>query len=303
MVRVGVVGCGPQTHADAWIPLINGTKEAPAQLERMRVTAGWDIEPANAQRLAVQYGIEAVESPREMLGRVDAAMVTALDFSLYLDLARVFLEAGIPTFVNRPLAQDVPTARRTLEIAGQHGTPILSASSLYFADGVRRAQERLGELGPLRTFIASVAGGHFDWYVPHTISTFYPVVGPGVEFVCAWGAGEKDAPPGELRSVVAYVQYRADAPVGRVQGMLQLLPYVGYGEYHLTLFGEKARTEEMDGAGENVYLPLLRAMEEMFVTGREPIAHEQMLEMARILYAARRSHQEGGRPVALGEVG
>jgi len=302
MIRVGVVGCGPQTHADAWIPLINGTKEAPPQLDRMRVTAAWDVSPENAQRLSAEYGVETADKPEDMLSKVDAAMITALDLSPYLDLSLPFLEAGIPTFVNRPLGPDVPTARRILEIARERGAPVLSASALYFAEGVQQAKARLAELGPLRTFIVSVAGGHFHWYAPHAISTFYPVVGPGVEFVCAWGAGESEPAAGELRSLVAYVQYRADAPAGRVQGVFQLLPYVGYGEYHLTLFGEKARTEEIDGAAGNVYLPLLKAMEDMFASGQEPIPHERMLEIVRILYAAQRSHREGHRPVHLEEI-
>ncbi len=302
MIRVGVVGCGPQTHADAWIPLINGTHQAPPQLEQMRITVAWDVNPANAQRLAADYGIETTDAPQAMLSKVDAAMITALDPSQYLDLARLFLESGIPTFVNRPLGPDVAAARRILEMACQHGTPITSASALYFAEGVQEAKGRRAELGPLRTFLVSCAAGPFHWYAPHAISTFYPVIGPGVEFVCAWGAGEYDPRPGELRSLVAYVQYRADAPAGRVQGVFQLLPQVHYGAYTLTLFGDKARTQELDGAGTNVYLPLLLAMEKMFATGQEPIPHEQILEIVQILYAVRRSHQEGHRAVYLEEM-
>jgi len=303
MVRIGILGVGDNTHGQAWLPLINGTAASPPQTE-MRATVLWDQDPAVAQKAAAAFGAEVADTPEEMLRRqVEGVVVTDLDAGTYAALSQPFLEAGLPVFLNRPLAESATSAAAILERARAHGAPVLSASSLLFADGVRAMAEPIVACGRLRTFLSSCASGHFEWYAPHAIATLYAALGPGVELVRAWGRGEPEVPEGEVRSLVAYLQYGPQARHPLLQGNLHLLPGVKYGMYELQVWGDDGRTPVMNGAAgpRNLYLPLLLEIGKMIATRQEPVPHEELLEVVCIHYALRRSAEEG-RPVRIAEM-
>jgi len=294
MIRIGILGVGDNTHGQAWLPLINGTPDSPPQTE-MRATVLWDQDPAVAHKAAATFGAEVADTPEEMLRRqVEGVIVTDPDAGKYAALSQPFLDAGLPVFLNRPLAESPAAAAAILERARAHGAPVLSASSLLFADGVLAMAEPIAACGRLRAFLASCASGHFEWYAPHAIATFYTALGPGVELVRAWGRGEHEVAEGEVPSLLAYVQYGPQARHPLLQGNLHLLPGVKYGMYELQVWGDDGRTPVMNGAAgpRSVYVPLLLAIEKMIATRQELVPHEQLLEVVCIHYALRRSAEE-----------
>src|SRR5579872_882810 len=62
--------------------------------------------PGYAEQLK-KVGIRLVDHPTEMLGHIDAVMIESQQGARHLERARPFLEAGLPTFVDKPFTANV----------------------------------------------------------------------------------------------------------------------------------------------------------------------------------------------------
>jgi predicted dehydrogenase len=88
--------------------------------ERAALTAVVDIDAARAAEVAASYGALALTDPRELAGKVDAAVV-ATPTSAHEAVARLLLEAGIDVLVEKPIAPDDASAGRLIEAAERAG--------------------------------------------------------------------------------------------------------------------------------------------------------------------------------------
>ena len=79
-----------------------------------------------------QYGVPLVDQPEEIIGQVEAVMVESVDGSVHLDRARAFIEAGLPTYIDKPFACSLADARQLADLAASHQVPIFSSSSLRY---------------------------------------------------------------------------------------------------------------------------------------------------------------------------
>ncbi|MCC7264135.1 MAG: Gfo/Idh/MocA family oxidoreductase [Candidatus Latescibacteria bacterium] len=155
LLRVGILTCGPSSHvADIWGPILNAT-EGRTRMTGMRMTQVWDIVPKDAESFSRRYGVEVVANFGDMVGKVDGVILSDFDaVPAYEKLARPYLEAGIPIFINRPFAYSLAEARSMIDLAVAHGTPIMSGSSFEYVKEVEIIRSRLAGLGPITGFVA-----------------------------------------------------------------------------------------------------------------------------------------------------
>jgi len=98
------------------------------------VTHAWTQDPATTARLCAACRIaHAAGDQREFLGAVDAVIIARDDFENHFAMARPFLEAGLPVFVDKPLALD-PAELRFYR-------PYLESGRLMSCSGMRYARE------------------------------------------------------------------------------------------------------------------------------------------------------------------
>ena len=90
------------------------------QSEAAELVAVVDIDPARAAAAAQVYPCAALSHPRELNGRVDAAVV-AVPTTAHADVGCALLESGIDVLVEKPIAQDLTSARRLMETAAARG--------------------------------------------------------------------------------------------------------------------------------------------------------------------------------------
>ena len=143
LAEIGMVvahGC----HAQAvWADTMN---PAPGQMRTngMVITKVWSFRPGFAARFAERFpGVEAVRNLEDLVGTVDGVYIDAVPaVSLYHLLARPFLLAGMPTFVNRPFSTSIEKARLILEAARQGQAPLMSNSTWEFAESVGDLQDK-----------------------------------------------------------------------------------------------------------------------------------------------------------------
>ena len=84
-----------------------------------------------------EYGIELVDKPEELLGKIDAVCIEANDGSVHLERAKPFLEAKIPCYIDKPFEVSLENAKAIVELAKKNGVPIFSSSSLRFCPEVQ----------------------------------------------------------------------------------------------------------------------------------------------------------------------
>lgn len=79
-----------------------------------------DADAARAAEVAGQYGAQPLTDAREVLGKVDAAVV-AVPTTSHEAVGCLLLEAGVDVLVEKPIAPDLEAATRLIETAGRHG--------------------------------------------------------------------------------------------------------------------------------------------------------------------------------------
>ena len=126
MFEVGVLGLDT-SHAASFADVLSESEDA-------TVTAVWDSgdirDDAYVQSFCEEYEAQRFQDPSAMVEAVDAAMVLAVDWERHIPLAELFLDAGVPTLVDKPLAGCLDAVNR-LEAAA-NGTALFGGSSVPF---------------------------------------------------------------------------------------------------------------------------------------------------------------------------
>jgi predicted dehydrogenase len=251
------------------------------------------LEPERVQEYArtlrEEHSIPLVERPEEMIGKIDAVLIESVDGSVHLERARPFLEAGIPTFVDKPFACSSTDAREMARLAKEHRVPLFSSSSLRYAEPVAQFPERREETGAiLGCDIYCPASTHprnpgLFHYGIHGVEPLYTLMGPGCESVWCVFDEKQEVVCGRWR----------DGRVGTVRGIRQ-----GRSGYAFTAFCEKA-IETVPISTGTIYRELLKRIVATFETGKPPLDIQETLEIVRFIEAALESKERDGAAVAL----
>lgn len=296
MLRIGFVDCDT-SHVYAFAQRLNhqgiepeqwvdGANVILAYAGASRIVASEQIDEYVAKMRAT--GVDLVEQPTDLIGRVDAAMVTSNEGGVHRQRATPLLEAGIPLYVNKPFTSSVADAKALVELAARRNVPLISASALRFADEITRTRND-SSLGP----IAGV-----DVYTPAHLHDADPGLFHygvhGVEMVYAlMGMG--------CREVACHFEEASEVVVGRwSDGRLATIrglrgATTGYG---FTVYGEKAIRSESIATG-TIYRNLLASVIPVLSGAPSPISTEELIEVVAFQEAALTSRQSGGQPVPL----
>ena len=128
MFRIGIIGT-ENSHAAAFMGIF---KNDPAYAD-MKVVCVGGMYPESNEALQKEYGVEILNTPEEMIGKVDAAMITCRDGKYHAGYAKKFIEAGIPVFVDKPFTVDGQEARELIELAKAKKVPLVGGSAVKSA--------------------------------------------------------------------------------------------------------------------------------------------------------------------------
>ena len=262
-----------------------------------RVVAGVPgvSEITDADRLAeykeklTGWGVEPVETVEELVDMVDVVCVESQSGLAHLDRARPFIEAGIPTYIDKPFVIRVEDGIAIKELAAEHGVPVFSSSSLRYAPEVVDAQadaEGVGEVVGVHAFSPSSlhdANPGLAHYGIHGVETLYALMGPGcVELTCMSEEG------GEVS-----VGRWADGRVASMRGTR-----AGAHAYGFTVWGDKGvRSERISTTF--IYRELLKRIVQMWDTGEADLDIDETIEIAAFIAAAWESANNDGKVVKL----
>ncbi len=293
MFKLGIIG-SDNSHAIAFSKLANleGGFDG-LRVEDARVTHIYGTDPERTKEVAEAGEIpQIVERKEDMIGEVDGVLCVWRHGALHLPDTLPFLEAGIPAFVDKPLATTVEDAKKLIDAAEKAGVGFTSFSTLRFSQSVEAFVAELPE--KTGTLTAGVSTGPADLKSEYGGLFFYGI--HAVELMnTVWGYGCRSVHALEHNgNVMATCRFDSGPFV-----TLNLLGNASY-VFHLAAFGTKGwQTLAVDASSS--YRDGLKIILDTLVTGKWPLSREELLEPVKILTAINRSLQET-REVDLDEV-
>ncbi|MCB1226679.1 MAG: Gfo/Idh/MocA family oxidoreductase [Verrucomicrobiales bacterium] len=296
-IRVGIIGLDT-SHAEAFTKVLNSHPQPP-EVMGLRVVAAYpqgskDIESSTSRVPAItekvkEHGVEIVPSIDALLDRVDVVLLESNDGRPHLEQLRPCLEAGKPTFVDKPISASLADAIQIFEEAEAARVPVFSSSSLRFAaDSSAVRRKWLGKISQASTRSpASLEPSHPDlfWYGIHGVEALFTVMGPGCQSV------QRDTTPdGRIRVTGDWGNGRIGVFEEAAAGKNR------FGGTATTPEGEVA-VGSFDG-----YEPLLHAVAAFFRNGIPPVEAAETLEIYAFMEAADESKRRQGAKVTLAEM-
>lgn len=281
MIRFGLVGVNT-SHADAFSRILNGTIDTLPLVPGAQIVALWHDEGQEdrARELAATHEIATVETDvAQLVGQVDAVLIVddTGGGASHGRLATPFLQAGLPTFIDKPMTTDFDEAARLFDLAASTGAPLMSCSALRFAAELGEARERLAAIGDLSSVISTGPG---DWYYygVHAVELLGAVAGTGAKTVTRHAFPDRD---------VVVIDY-GDGPTGIVQ-TLRDAAYT----FELVAYGKEGHGSFEVRDSDAFYGNTMAEVVKMAQTGVAPLKPEQTLEVLAILQAGVTSAETG----------
>lgn len=137
-----------------------------------RVTHVWTQDDGISKSIAASSGVDHIAgSAADMTGQVDAVILARDDAEFHREMAEPFIEAGIPIFIDKPLAI-TQADLHWFEEQHEAGKFIMSCSSMRYANECRAVKQELSSIGKLELVTAV---GKKDWlkYGVHMIEAMF----------------------------------------------------------------------------------------------------------------------------------
>jgi predicted dehydrogenase len=277
--RIGFVGT-ENSHTDHFIRFLN--TEGRHSGYRAAALAGGRHERNEA--LAALGGIDlVVDDPAELIGNVDAAIISTRDGARHREQAIPLLTAGLPVMVDKPLATTVADAQATIAAAESGRVPLVSCSALRFAPEIAEFGARDEDGGGLRQVTvsgpadpASEYSGLFFYGIHHVEAALEVLGNPRVE----------------PNSITATVTNHGDTTVAltRISEVDVVFTFIAPHGGHRTPFHITATSSDRVLAreltlGPDYNAPALDRFITAIETGRSPVDDHELLSPVVVLAA------------------
>lgn len=243
--------------------------------------------PGHSKRL-VDCGVELVDSPDQLLGEVDGVLVLSVCGQAHLEGARPFLEAGLPTFVDKPFACNWDDAQTMADLAKDNGALLWSSSALRFAEEVQtlsNRDSRFGEVQGVMTFgpaLRAAGNPGLLHYGIHAAELLFTLMGDAWEQVSCLHHAVTDLVTAKF----------ADGRIGSLRGTR-----AGSSAYGFTAFCEQGVVHQLVST-RFAYRNLCQAIVDSFQSGEPPVPLESTLKLIQFLLATIKSEQTDGQWIA-----
>lgn len=243
------------------------------------VTHIWTDNLDEARHVAAASLIpNVVDAPEKVIGEVDAVIISTDDGTDHVRRARPFVEAGLPVFVDKPLATTVGELRQFVAWK-REGRRILSSSGMRYAPEV-------AEFGSDHwMWITGITCKLWSRYGIHILEPICKVLGTGFTEVSAIG-GEK--------CITANIRHTSGT---RVTIAAAEEAYGSFGIFHA--YGGSGHRQIHFKSTYPAFRGQLLQVAEWFRSGIDPYPFSETVEMMAVIIAAEKSCAENGRTVTV----
>ena len=305
MLKLGVIGMSTGNgHPYSWSAIINGDYDQKTMnecgfagipvylkankdtlgIDGARVTHVWTQDKKISSHIAAASGIDnVVDNIEDMIGHVDAVLLARDDPENHVAMAKPFLDADIPIFIDKPLAITKDDLDYFKE-QNARGKFLMSCSSMRYSAECLMAKTELEALGAIEL---ATAVGKKDWikYGVHMLEALLALL---------------DDP--EVLSVRHAGETGRDVVVIKLKNGLLLTLHLFMeitGTFQISLFGRNGwRLVEIKNSysmfKENL-TEFIRSVKE----GKPRLPFEKTENIIRTLIAAKESLEAGGKTITL----
>ncbi|TDA95522.1 hypothetical protein E0702_15295 [Halomonas marinisediminis] len=241
----------------------------------LRVTHAWTQSEAITTALCHAASIpHGVSSPEAMLGEIDAVIIARDDAESHLHLARPFLEAGLPVFIDKPLTlnqHELQAFSPYLE-SGR----LMSCSAMRYAVELDELRYRLNDHGRLSLVRGTVINGweKYGIHLLEAILSLLPSRPVSVE-------------PLSLGHESVLIRLADDTPI--IIDALGDSPVI----FELDVIGKKKVTHHTISDNFSMFRRALWVFSRMIETGTPGIAPDATRDTIRTLMAGSQALREG----------
>ncbi len=268
--------------------------------------------------LATMPDVELIDESQNcdaVLRQQPAGVLIATPSATHAEFAIPFINAGVPTFIEKPMTTTVPDAIRIREAAMRSGSPVVIGHLHLHNPAFNAAKNLRHEVEPVHAVYwegmnhRSRADSSVLWdWLPHGLSMALALLGENPRGTQAWGIGE----PSRFSAALAKFMI-ADVPF--IANVSWISPVRSHrmtilGESNTVIFDDAANTKVLLCKGDEISypaygdeLPLTRELEAFIDVVRagtlDTIRLEREVLMVRAIAAAEESARNAGRLVAI----
>ncbi|GAA5225355.1 Gfo/Idh/MocA family protein [Membranihabitans marinus] len=294
MIEIGVIGLSE--HSASFSKIINQDLVG-SMAGRCKVTYYYhppgnpDVEFSVERLTAYQTTMESVgvkkgRSIKYVVRRVDAVMLLTNDGRPHLEEIRPVLKAGLPVYVDKPVAENLEKVKTIFSMAKEYNCPIFSSSALRYGDQLTELLKdpRIGKVNGAETYgPAPIQPSHIDlfWDGIHGIEWLYAILGSGCKSVSRAYTEDVDVVTGIWN----------DGRIGVFRGIR-----LGKIRFGGRIYGQNS-IQSIPPFED--YTPLVKEIVGFFERGSSPVEDRETIEIYAFMQAAEESKQRGGQPILL----
>lgn len=193
-MRIGMIGLDT-SHSEIFTSLLNDrsathlvpggliTHAMPIYSEDLPIS--FERYPKYRDIVERRYDVIIVTEVDVLMDNVDAVIIGTVDGRNHLHWFKKVVSYKKPVFIDKPIAMSDREVEQIIELAKRYNTPVMSSSSLRFADSVERLKNLGMEkfesgyfYGPLP--MQKAMPGYF-WYGVHTIELIVSLLGGNLQ--------------------------------------------------------------------------------------------------------------------------
>jgi predicted dehydrogenase len=305
MIKIGIIGMSPgNAHPYSWSAIVNGffdgdeitnigypgiTNYLTANQDTLGI-AGAQVTHVWTQNRAISESIvkaarvnHIADNSEDMIGQVDAVILSRDDAEGHVKMAAPFLDADVPIFIDKPLATSYEDLAYFSEQHAQ-GKFIMSCSSMRFASECRALKTDINSLGKIELVTAV---GKKDWlkYGIHMLEALFALLDdPQPVLVQHVGEDKKD---------VVYLEFENGIKV-----TVHLFMDIAL-TFQISVFGQKGwelvEIKNSYSMFRDNLIEFIRSVQE----GKPRLSFDKTERLMRTLIGARESLINGGKIIRL----
>ncbi len=188
MSKIVILGC-ENSHANTFLDYV---RDNPLYKD-VEVVGVYSDEEEAVQKLVNDYGVPAMKSYDEAVGKVDGVIVTARHGDNHYKYAKPYIESGVPMFIDKPITINEAEAIEFMQVCMKNGVRLTGGSCCKDNNWVLELKKEHEESVGGKTLggyvrapinLNNVYGG-FYFYTQHLVETVTTIFGCYPESVYA----------------------------------------------------------------------------------------------------------------------